>query len=82
MRCRVLSTALHTPDVDRWAEHLEARELLPGFEMFGASGYSKKEFKGAMERLFAAGKIVVGTALGTDRHKVKAIIRADQEVLI
>ena len=27
---RALSAALHTPDVDRWAEHLEARELLPG----------------------------------------------------
>ncbi len=30
--CRDLATALHTPDVDRWAEHLEARELLPGFD--------------------------------------------------
>ncbi len=49
--------------------------------MSGASGYSKKEFKSAMERLFAAEKIVVGTALGSDRHKVKAIIRADQEVV-
>ncbi len=27
--CRVLATALHVPDVDRWAEQLETRELLP-----------------------------------------------------
>ncbi len=49
-------------------------------QMPGASGYSKKEFKSAMERLFGAGRIVVGTAFGADRHKVKAIIRSDQEV--
>ncbi len=28
--CRVLTTTLHVPDVDRWGEHLEARKLLPG----------------------------------------------------
>ncbi len=27
--CHVLSATLHLPDVDRWGEHLEARELLP-----------------------------------------------------
>ncbi len=30
--CCTLSATLHTPDVDRWAEHLEARELLPGLD--------------------------------------------------
>ena len=30
--CRLLSATLHLPDVDRWAEHLEARELLPSFD--------------------------------------------------
>ncbi len=49
-------------------------------QMPGASGYSKKEFKSAMERLFGAGRIVVGTAFGADRHKVKAIVRTDQDM--
>ena len=30
--CRVLATALHVAGVDRWAEHLEARGLLPGLD--------------------------------------------------
>ena len=30
--CRVLSATLHLPDVDRWAEHLVAREFLPGLD--------------------------------------------------
>ncbi len=30
--CRILATALHVPDVDRWAAHLGARELLPGLD--------------------------------------------------
>ncbi len=30
--CRVLETALHVPDVIRWAEALVARELLPGLD--------------------------------------------------
>ncbi len=30
--CCVLSAALHLPDVDRWAEQLVARELLPGLD--------------------------------------------------
>ncbi len=30
--CRVLSATLHLPDVDRWAEQLVARELLPGLD--------------------------------------------------
>ena len=30
--CRQLSATLHIPDVERWAEHLEARELLPGLD--------------------------------------------------
>ena len=28
--CCTLSATLHLPSVGRWAEHLEARELLPG----------------------------------------------------
>ncbi len=28
--CRVLAPALHVPGVDRWAEQLVSRELLPG----------------------------------------------------
>ena len=30
--CRVLSAMLHLPDVDRWAEHLGSRGLVPGLD--------------------------------------------------
>ena len=30
--CRVLSATLHVPGVERWAEQLVARELLPGLD--------------------------------------------------
>ncbi len=30
--CRVLSATLHIPSVERWAEHLVAREFLPGLD--------------------------------------------------
>ncbi len=30
--CRILGTVLHVPGVDRWAEELENRELLPGLD--------------------------------------------------
>lgn len=30
--CRLLSATLHIPGVDRWAERLESRELLPGLD--------------------------------------------------
>ncbi len=30
--CRLLSATLHLPGVDRWAEQLVRRELLPGFD--------------------------------------------------
>jgi hypothetical protein len=30
--CCTLSATLHLPGVDRWAEHLENRELLPGLD--------------------------------------------------
>ncbi len=30
--CRLLSATLHLPGVDRWAEQLGSRELLPGLD--------------------------------------------------
>jgi len=30
--CRLLSATLHLPDVERWAEQLVDRELLPGLD--------------------------------------------------
>ncbi len=30
--CRLLSATLHLPGVDRWAEQLVSRELLPGLD--------------------------------------------------
>ena len=30
--CHALSATLHLPGVDRWAKHLETRELLPGLD--------------------------------------------------
>ena len=30
--CRLLSATLHIPGVDRWAEQLGSRELLPGLD--------------------------------------------------
>ncbi len=30
--CRALSATLHLPGVDRWAEQLVSRELLPGLD--------------------------------------------------
>ncbi len=30
--CRVMSATLHLPGVERWAEHLVSRELLPGLD--------------------------------------------------
>ncbi len=30
--CRLLSATLHLPSVDRWAEQLGSRELLPGLD--------------------------------------------------
>ncbi len=30
--CRVLSATLHIPDIERWAEQLVSRELLPGMD--------------------------------------------------
>ncbi len=30
--CRLLSATLHLPNVDRWAEQLGSRELLPGLD--------------------------------------------------
>ena len=40
-----------------------------------ARGVREKELKAAMERLFAAGTIVIGKVKGPDRHDVKAIVR-------
>jgi RecA-family ATPase len=48
-------------------------------EMPEANGFEARDFKGAMERLFAVGTIRIGAAIGSDRHKVKAIIRTGQE---
>jgi RecA-family ATPase len=45
-------------------------------DMPGADGTRKAEFERAMAALFHAGKIVVGSHIGADRHRVKAIVRS------
>lgn len=60
--------ASEAPQSSRYAPRL-FRALPP------AHGVREKELKAAMDRLFAAGTIVVGKVKGPDRHDMKAIVR-------
>ncbi len=53
-------------------------------KMFGkmkqAAGLSARDLDGAMTRLFASHKIMIGTVPGNDRHPIKAIVRTESGV--